>query len=138
VDVGHTKLLDASNIDFSVAVGPLSAEVTNGSLDIHKTGSPTDHMFSADLSDGHHDLTSITTSDVTVALNAGANISLPVKILGVDFPPPLVLKVDDLASFFTNGTSAVTLVSAPDFASKLNINFTDDLSGIVDGFDQLL
>ena len=38
VDAAKTRLIDASNLNFSVAIGPLSGDVVNGHVDISKTG----------------------------------------------------------------------------------------------------
>jgi Ca2+-binding RTX toxin-like protein len=137
VDPAKTRLIDASNLNFSVAIGPLSGEVASGHVDIHKTGAASDHLFNVSLDDGNHYFDTLSTSDVTVDLNAGADISLPIKLLGIDFPPPVTIQIGDLAPFFTDG-STLAHGPFPDFASKLNLDLTGDLSSMVDGFDQLL
>jgi Ca2+-binding RTX toxin-like protein len=136
-DAAETRLIDASNLNFSVAIGPLSGDVVNGSVNIHKTGAAGDHLFNVSLADGNHYFDTLSTSDVTVDLNAAADIVLPISLLGINFPPPVTIQVGDLAAFFTDG-STLTHGPFPDFASKLNLDLTGDLSSMVDGFDQLL
>ncbi|WP_428938046.1 hypothetical protein [Fontivita pretiosa] len=123
----------------TVAIGPLGAEIRNGSASL--TADFDAVLLDVDM-DGRHlfsELATLRAQDVKVDLAGMAHVDLPIYFpIGTALMPSLVIDIPSLAELFRGTPGSVTLVSAPDLSGALNLDLLNDLSGLLDGLDRLL
>jgi|GEM_PF-2107120 len=132
-------LLSADDIDVEVAIGPLGAQIVNGSASISQNGTGDAVLFEYGVVGGETDRVDLTTfslSDLGLesAPAPGVSVNLPLSLPLIGAVGPITLEIDNLASSSPNITG-----SFPDITDAFsNLDLVGQLNVLVDGLDLAL
>jgi Ca2+-binding RTX toxin-like protein len=132
-------LLAADDIDVEVAIGPLGAEIINGSASISQDGSGDPVIFEYGVVGGDADrvaLSALGFSDLSLesAPAPGVSVNLPLSLPLIGAVGPITLEIDNFAS-----SSPTITGSFPDITDAFsNLDLVGQLNVLVDGLDLAL